>query len=337
MTSAGSGAGTAPGNGAWRNGTGEGRATGTGSGSGSGSGKAAGNGAGPAPGSGTGSWAGLVDDAALFPPGNAPLHQALTAHEEHRAAWYGPLVGPFVFPAPRLGELAGAAGGPPPRVSVTFPGGPAGIATAVEFFAGYGPGRMVSAEVVLPDGMPPADLVAGLTRTVTDGIRVHVEIPRTELGRTAVEALSGGPHHAKLRTGGTVAAAFPGERELAGTITACVRLGVPFKCTAGLHRAVRHTAPGTGFEHHGFLNVLHATAVALGGAGVDAVAAALAERSPARLAASVRGLGAGGIAAARAYFTSYGSCSIREPLDDLIELGLLAPPPSAEERPDDLA
>ena len=41
----------------------------------------------------------------------------------------------------------------------------------------------------------------------------------------------------------------------------------PFKCTAGLHNAVRHRAADTGFEHHGFLNVLLATRQAFDGAG----------------------------------------------------------------------
>ena len=38
---------------------------------------------------------------------------------------------------------------------------------------------------------------------------------------------------------------------------------VPFKCTAGLHHAVRYTDPTTGFRHHGVLNILVATARAV--------------------------------------------------------------------------
>ena len=44
-----------------------------------------------------------------------------------------------------------------------------------------------------------------------------------------------------------------------------VARSVPFKCTAGLHQAVRHTGATTGFEHHGYLNILLATARAVGG------------------------------------------------------------------------
>ena len=42
---------------------------------------------------------GLVDDAAVFPPGNAALPDAVAAHREHRAAWYADLVGPLLVPA----------------------------------------------------------------------------------------------------------------------------------------------------------------------------------------------------------------------------------------------
>lgn len=49
---------------------------------------------------------GLCDDAALFPPGNALLAEAIPAHAAYLQADYDALVGPFVFPAPRLSELA---------------------------------------------------------------------------------------------------------------------------------------------------------------------------------------------------------------------------------------
>src|SRR4051794_18996043 len=49
----------------------------------------------------------LVDDAAVFPPGNAPLPEAVAAHHAHRGAWYADLIGPLLVPASavRSGEL----------------------------------------------------------------------------------------------------------------------------------------------------------------------------------------------------------------------------------------
>jgi hypothetical protein len=149
-------------------------------------------------------------------------------------------------------------------------------------------------------------------------VPVYVELPRGGEPRASYDALAAQGLRLKLRTGGTTADAFPDEVELATAIVTAVRTGVPFKCTAGLHNAVRHRDPETGFEHHGFLNVLAATADAQAGAGVDVVAARLGERDGAALAAvATNGHDP------RAAFLSYGSCSVTEPADDLHELGVL--------------
>ena len=58
-------------------------------------------------------WSGLVDDAAIFPPGNAPLHEATAAHGEHRTAWYGDLLGSFVLKDTDLPLVRGV---PPPAL-----------------------------------------------------------------------------------------------------------------------------------------------------------------------------------------------------------------------------
>ena len=48
--------------------------------------------------------------------------------------------------------------------------------------------------------------------------------------------------------------------ELGDVLVAAVSAGLPFKLTAGLHEAVRHTNAETGFTHHGFLNLVLAAA-----------------------------------------------------------------------------
>ncbi|MFI2708129.1 hypothetical protein ACH5WX_11335, partial [Nocardioides sp. CER28] len=119
--------------------------------------------------------------------------------------------------------------------------------------------------------------------------------------------------------------AHPSEKELASVVVATVRAGVPFKATAGLHHAVRNTDRATGFEQHGFLNLLVATAAARRGAQPAEVARLLAERDPARVVAGVRHVDA----SVRRWFRSFGTCSIIEPVGELAELGLLAEPAGA--------
>jgi hypothetical protein len=120
-----------------------------------------------------------------------------------------------------------------------------------------------------------------------------------------------------------VAEAYPDEAELAEAITTAVATGIAFKATAGLHHAVRNTALDTGFEQHGFVNVLAAVAAVLDGADAHTVAGILAERDGAALAARLAGLPEERAAEVRARFLSYGTCSIAEPLADLRALGLV--------------
>ncbi|MFL6131215.1 MAG: hypothetical protein ACJ72A_00315 [Nocardioidaceae bacterium] len=83
---------------------------------------------------------------------------------------------------------------------------------------------------------------------------------------------------------------------------------------------MRHGEDDTGFEHHGFLNVLVATRAALDGSSVDDVARVLVETDCDKLTAAID---PERMSSARRWFGSFGSCSVVEPLDDLIALGLL--------------
>jgi hypothetical protein len=131
---------------------------------------------------------------------------------------------------------------------------------------------------------------------------------------------------AKFRTGGVHAHLYPDEAELAASIAAAVRLGVAFKATAGLHHAVRNTDPATGFEQHGFLNVLLATGVLLDGGSERDAQHVLADRDGAAVAGQLRDLLPERVAAIRSAFVSFGTCSIAEPLTELIELGIVTEP-----------
>jgi hypothetical protein len=103
---------------------------------------------------------------------------------------------------------------------------------------------------------------------------------------------------------------------------AVARAGIPFKATAGLHHALRYRDPSTGFDHHGFLNLLLATSRAVDGGSLADVEAALLIDNGAELAAHVHGLSSGAAERARHHFVAYGSCSTSDPVRDLAALGL---------------
>ncbi|MBE1531839.1 hypothetical protein [Actinomadura algeriensis] len=268
--------------------------------------------------------AGLCDDAAVFPPGRAPLAAAVPAHRRHRAAPYARAVGPLVLPATALDDLAPLlAAGPdgPLDLAITAPAGPAQAAGALAAAADL-PVDLRGLEVAVPSGQTADELIRAVDGLRTD-VPVHVEVPRDERRPAIVAALAASGHRAKFRTGGVTADLYPDPDELAAAIALVVGAGVPFKATAGLHHPVRNTDPETGFDQHGFLNLLLAADAALGGRPAADLAALLAERDAASVAARVAALPPGRTAAARAAFGSFGTCSITDPLTELADLGLL--------------
>ena len=283
-------------------------------------------------------WSGLLDDAAIFPPGNAPLHEATAAHGEHRTAWYGDLLGSFVLKDTDLPLVRGV----PHPLSVVVTGGAGQVAGPLGAAARLGL-DVAGLEIALRD----LDDLAGNARRVVaavdhargegvlpDDVPVFVELPRGELSGgepsygwgAAADEVAAAELRLKLRTGGVEAHLFPTAAELAAWIDAALDREVPFKCTAGLHHAVRHTSP-EGFEQHGFLNVLLATVRAFDGASRAETVATLEERDAGRLAATDED-----VARARRWFTSFGTCSIDEPLADLLALDLIPRDPTEQSR-----
>src|SRR5882757_8542269 len=106
-------------------------------------------------------FAGLCDDAAMFPPGNAPVAEAVPAHRAHRAAWYARLVGPFLVGADRIAATGTAAGTDPLDVLLVVREGPAALAGALAELAAWPVLRLVGVELgPAPDPDPddtPAD------------------------------------------------------------------------------------------------------------------------------------------------------------------------------------
>jgi hypothetical protein len=277
----------------------------------------------------------FLDDAALFPPGSVPLAQAVPAHLAHLESARGPLVGPFVVASSSLPALAGLLQGRPPRsfeVAVTVPG-PGAVRASLEAAARIPALDVRAVEVGVPAGVvaaedvvPTLDLaLRGDLGRAAGGSRatVFVELPRDERRGALIDELAGTAYLAKLRTGGVRADLYPDAAELGSAIVALVRAGVPFKATAGLHHAVRNTDAATGFEQHGFVNMLVAVAAALEGADASEAAVVLADRDGAGLAASLGAWPVGQAEQVRSVFRSVGTCSIDDPASDLYALGLL--------------
>jgi hypothetical protein len=280
-------------------------------------------------------FAGLVDDAAIFPPGNASLVDAVADHLRRSGATYAPFIGPLVITDLRLPDLVDILADHDPvaplPVSVVATGGAGSLAGAVRWSTGTGLVSLVGLEIALPH---EGDLAAAVRRVAVAaddaGLEapLFIEPPHTRGAPTApwfaaLDAIADTGHRAKFRTGGVTTDLFPPSVDVAEWISAALDRELPFKCTAGLHNAIRHRDPETGFEHQGFLNILIATRAAWDGVAHDLIVSLLEETDGHSLATETQALGAAGIVATRQWFTSFGSCDVMEPLDDLVGLGLI--------------
>jgi hypothetical protein len=270
-----------------------------------------------------------VDDAAVFPPGNAPLPQAVIEHRGHRQAPYAGAVGPLLVRATEAGTVS-ALLEPGERLAVALvvrPGGDPGVLpTAVEQLQRQDRAVVVGVELPVLDPVSLAP-VAAL------GIPVWLEIRREEL-ETDLDAVAAAGAHAKLRTGGLDPDDVPGSDVLADFLRGVSARALRFKLTAGLHHAVRGVDVASGLDQHGVANVLLATAAATaeasGGPSAsspsassvepDAVRALLDATDPARLAAGLRALTSSDVARTRAAFASFGCCGVTDPLTELSDL-----------------
>ena len=264
----------------------------------------------------------LIDDAAVFPPGLAPLPRAVEEHRAHRSSGYAALIGPLLVPASdAAGLLALSPGGAEPlQVSlVARPGSPRGaVDDALHLLR---PGRQVEVagvEVVwAPEWrdleLGDVPLVLEVPRGGDDQVRVLDDI--------AAEAGDGGSVRAKFRTGATPAWDWPDEGELATFVAASVERHLPFKLTGGLHHAVRGTYQGQ--EQHGLLNVLCAVRRAASGADAVELGEVLAQRDPSRVVPEVARMTDAEVARVRTLFTAYGCCGVTEPVSELSALNLV--------------
>ena len=269
--------------------------------------------------------AALVDDAAVFPPGNVPVPDAVRAHREHRRAARSVVVGPFLLPVSRMADLLDALDADPSidplDLVLVADTGLVEAAEARAILLDDDRVALVGLEVALPPDGPLGESAALTLETLDFALPTAIEVPRAPGWRDAVDVIArDGAERVKFRTGGATAAAHPNDAELAERIVAAVRAGAAFKLTAGLHHPLRRTDPESGFEEHGFLNALAATARAVAGDDEVDVAAVLAERDAAPLLAILAACDA---RAVRARFTSFGSCSINEPVAALRELGII--------------
>lgn len=292
----------------------------------------------------TASFGSLFDYAGTFPPASLSTADAVDEYRRLRAGDHQWTVGRFLCRASHLEELAAFAtsgmrrGESPWTVGVIFDlslGASASLAH--DFQREMAPVMSVgAAEVRLSQGTEALGIVETVS-TIDADTACFIEIDATEPIAPQVDGIGaalrsvGAKGGAKLRCGGTTADAFPGVDTVAEFLWEATLADVPFKATAGLHQPFRHHDDAIDVTRHGFVNLLVASVAANEGEDRDTVTAIVAENDPSAFtfgAAAVgwRDLAFPGSAIRRSRsngFLAFGTCDIDEPLEALVQHGIL--------------
>ena len=282
---------------------------------------------------------GVVDYAGLFPPATLPLDRAVQNYSAYRDGVNAWMLGRFVVPVSRLPELAAllpSVAKNNSRWQISALVGKdfeSGLQHVAEFNREAGDyGRVDSIEIA-PE---LHSTIEGIVSKVPRGISAYFELP-LNTPSALLQTIAHKGARAKVRTGGVRLEAIPSTLDLATFITNCASAGVALKATAGLHHPIRSIRPLTyepnavAGEMHGFLNVVMASAFATAGMAAGGIAEVLGERQASSFVftdSEARWEGKSVSAAIlrktrEQLFTSFGSCSFEEPVEDLISLGWL--------------
>ena len=287
-----------------------------------------------------------IDYAGLFPPAALALEEVAANYAAYRIQSDRWALGRLVVPAACVAELSRAAkktqapNDGPWQISALIGANSAADLEAIRLI------NQTDAEHLVVDAIELRAATAGEVEKAVTEIKgvlgsdmarsTYVEVPVVDDPGILIAAVASNGARAKIRMGGVTPEVFPTPASVARFIGCCARSRVVFKATAGLHHPCRgqfrltyaDDAPvGTMF---GFLNIFVAAAHSFVGTDESIVVDVLEERDAAAFHFSEQGvewrgmqLTLGQLADARSNFIiAFGSCSFREPIDDLTRLGL---------------
>lgn len=291
--------------------------------------------------------AGAVDYAGLFPPAALDMDAAARAYAQYLRDPAREMLGRFVVPIVRLREFDDSAATLLPRGAESEPWrlsalpGPdltADIDLALKFNCRHWNESEIGHAVIDALEIKASTIpeIAAACAMMPRQFTSYFEIPTTSDPRDLVDAIRRGGGFAKARTGGVTEGAFPDAKNVARFMVRCRDARTAFKLTAGLHHPLRaeyrltyadNPPRGTMF---GYLNMFTAAVLAWNGADESVLLSALLSQSPHDFHFSddaisfdkhsvpidvVRG-------ARENFIISFGSCSFREPVDELRDLSL---------------
>ncbi|MGI8510548.1 MAG: hypothetical protein ACR2MQ_14615, partial [Gemmatimonadaceae bacterium] len=286
--------------------------------------------------------AGAVDYAGLFPPAALGMSAACSAYADYLGDPARSVLGRFIVPVARLREFDDATATMLPRGDRAEPwqisalAGPdlgADIRLVLNFNdrhssdSDLGRAKIDALEIRAQSRAEIASAMSSMPAELTAFFEIQIADDPSQL----IAEIRRSGANAKARTGGITAGAFPKAEDVARFMIKCRNERVPFKLTAGLHHPIRASyrlTYATDAEigaMFGYLNMFVAGSLAWDGAEEGTLVAALNTRhlgdfnfADDGLAFHRRFIPLATLREARANFViSFGSCSFREPVDDL--------------------
>lgn len=294
--------------------------------------------------------AGIVDYAGLFPPASLEMSLAAANYAMYRGSVDAWMLGRFVVPVARLGAWRAAVAASDTtaravwkgaRLSALLSGEYANEANEIADFNADSPfGVCID---VVEARTSSSDSILAVAAALPEDVTLYCELPHRDDPAILLQAVRSAHARAKLRTGGVTPDAFPAPSEIVRFLRRCIEAGVTAKATAGLHHPLRGTYRLT-YEPtavrgamYGYLNVFLCAAALRDGVGADVatsllllddasaitfdggtIRVALPQTGELRTDIVIRETT---LAAMRTQgVVAFGSCSFREPVDELEEL-----------------
>ena len=283
-------------------------------------------------------FAGIVDYAGLFPPASCTMADSVRQYDAYRRSEDRWMLGRFVVAAVRLQEMGEALdqdkieldSADPWRLSVVMGAHvPNDLGLIAAFQAEREAHGLVADSIEYKVAAPGQVLAIG--EQIPRHFQRYFEVPQAGPYHDLVAAIGQVGAFAKVRLGGTVPERFPPAVEVTRFLVAAVEHRVAFKATAGLHHPFRGRYPITYARDaeqqvmFGFVNLLLAVTELQRGGAAETAEAILAEDDRATIHCESTGIQWRGefyteeelTRAHQQLFMGFGSCSFREPVDEL--------------------
>ena len=271
----------------------------------------------------------LIDDDALL--GGARLSTLAALVERHlgyRRQWFAPMLGRLAVPDRELAQVSRLLpGGTVLGVTVINTGGAGGlIALAHRTIPGLAIEAVESPLRDLDDLESNAARVVAAAAELPEGIDIYVELPYAPGWQAAAELVEAEGLLGKIRIDGGQSGQLASAEQVADQLSVLIEGDLPFSA-AGLDQAW----PGdpSGLEtptRHGLLNLLAAVEVVIDGAEQHDAVNLLQAGDHDKIVATIGGWDTATQDRVRRRLRSVGCRQVPDLIDDLVAVGLLAPP-----------